>query len=71
MMGADQLGDKVTRVPADLRQRRNGVKLKPFLAIDCHVNFHLPDVIERKTFIEESNKWTHRAAGIVVFSLAQ
>jgi hypothetical protein len=36
-----------------------------------HVNFHLSDVIERKAFVEEPDKWAYGAACVVVFCLAE
>ena len=45
--------------------------MKSILAGDRHVHFHLPDVFERKAFVEETDERSYGAACVVVFRFTE
>src|SRR5450830_1053534 len=68
---ADSLGHEIQRVTADQGHGTAAFKRKAVVALDLQIHDAVAHVIERKRFIEQTNKRADRTGRIIVLGLAQ
>jgi len=71
MARPDHLRDKIGRIAADLGDRRASFKLEAVFPFDGNADMHLPDIVERKCRVEQTEQRADRAARVLILGLAQ